>query len=801
MKIHHIVPQAITQPHNNEAARQGEACHMLNMREREQALEVVGKPHTVAHIAAGSQLLVVDQDRYIYQQGRRIVHDKQVIATATGNITAAHVVGPVVIVDTSSGPLYLHYNAGQYRSLVPARAIPQLHLAATEWATLTTNIESYSFKQPLARWQFPLSRDEITPLCHNLAQAHFSLTGQAGLEGRYCSPILARYGVRLWDDSYLWISAPVLLGSNAFKKNYRTATQAMTDGKNFTGIGAFQYKLSTYRLGITVLKGVAPEWHDLVKSIDIFTSLDTQLAHSSQLDYRMGIATQPAGRIYSIELGLSPRSHTSIVDELLNRPWYLATSCHSLQQLAQGKLESHGSHIASTPIVPNCTTHAIDHLPQGTPALSHEKCKNMVWNSCHLLAPASALVHNGRHYCAGGQLLFHNPWPMSALFDGNMAPQPCHTRLTLTLKTHHGTARQAIEANYNFTPQQLNAMWVACDSRVVAMKCEITSAGITKVASCTLNSHEPSGTTIAVQHDLMPVTLIEAQSTSNTNDTPPHVALNASNLFTMSHTGNPLVHTLPSQLTGATIVAVAIASKPIYTSAFGHYPIYLFTRQGLFAVPQRSSGDYGEARLVDHKILAQGFSPVHGGNKVWFKNHLGMLCSVAGAKVTIHSHQPGLSAIAWNDAEQELWLLNHDTSTGILFGNNHSTQLSFKAKQFYCQPTFALMINEQGEILDMQQADAVANQHFSYMSHPFMLNKMPTQITWNCMAGPVDLTLTLRGERGNSCHGYIINCLHATGAVNAPISTSLLTPPCRTLRLEVDGVAPSGTLLRPTLLS
>ena len=91
-----------------------------------------------------------------------------------------------------------------------------------------------------------------------------------------------------------------------------------------------------------------------------------------------------------------------------------------------------------------------------------------------------------------------------------------------------------------------------------------------------------------------------------------------------------------------------------------------------------------------------------------------------------------------------------------------------------------------------------------YRSHPIVLDPLMRRevhtLVWNVFAAQANLHLRLLGERGTSCHGFTVNAMHVQGAINAPLRIPVIAPPMRTLRLEVEGVVESGTLLLPATL-
>ena len=73
-------------------------------------------------------------------------------------------------------------------------------------------------------------------------------------------------------------------------------------------------------------------------------------------------------------------------------------------------------------------------------------------------------------------------------------------------------------------------------------------------------------------------------------------------------------------------------------------------------------------------------------------------------------------------------------------------------------------------------------------------------VTWTVM-GDGALSLEVTGERGISCHGWLVGRLRVSGQINAPLRQQLVPQPLRTLRLHINGTANSGTLLLPTIVT
>ena len=83
--------------------------------------------------------------------------------------------------------------------------------------------------------------------------------------------------------------------------------------------------------------------------------------------------------------------------------------------------------------------------------------------------------------------------------------------------------------------------------------------------------------------------------------------------------------------------------------------------------------------------------------------------------------------------------------------------------------------------------------------HP-LLGESVRRVAWHVVSDQVDLTLKVVGQRGIMAQDSDVSVMTVTSAVNQPLATPAVSVRSRTVRLQVDGMAASGTLLLPTLL-
>ena len=112
MKKHHfkevlVVPRAMVPLENAEAAQNGQAAMAVNVREREQSLQVTGVPTAVGTVAAGDRLLLLTGDHCVSCRGNRVMIDNVAVASVTGALIGAYALGGVIVIAATNGFTYL----------------------------------------------------------------------------------------------------------------------------------------------------------------------------------------------------------------------------------------------------------------------------------------------------------------------------------------------------------------------------------------------------------------------------------------------------------------------------------------------------------------------------------------------------------------------------------------------------------------------------------------------------------------------------------------------------------------------
>lgn len=88
---------------------------------------------------------------------------------------------------------------------------------------------------------------------------------------KFSAPVLARYALRLYDGSYIYLSSPVLLAGSTKNMTVAEATFAYSTNGWFELYTRLNH---VFKAGVTISLDGASNWEELIESVDIFLSQD-----------------------------------------------------------------------------------------------------------------------------------------------------------------------------------------------------------------------------------------------------------------------------------------------------------------------------------------------------------------------------------------------------------------------------------------------------------------------------------------------------------------------------------------------
>lgn len=262
-----------------EDAKSGTCERLKNMRAKGSSLRPVGQLLPIGVFDEGDSLLALhrchDGIHLITTNGNTLKwhgtingDDYDSVGAVIGELprqaTCAESLGDFVMVGCEAGDVCLHYENGRYALLSRDDAIPQLRISARQLGTIGASVKKCSFEGEYSRWQKPLDDADVSAVSANIQEAYSALKERAELAGAYLQPILCRYAVRLYDNSYLWVSQPFMLG-NGVQCSGEYRPEVENDGTHYTAVGEYSLSAAMYGLSIDALSGTGKAWDNVVK--------------------------------------------------------------------------------------------------------------------------------------------------------------------------------------------------------------------------------------------------------------------------------------------------------------------------------------------------------------------------------------------------------------------------------------------------------------------------------------------------------------------------------------------------------
>ena len=270
----------------------------------------------------------------------------------------------------------------------------------------------------------------------------------------------------------------------------------------------------------------------------------------------------------------------------------------------------------------------------------------------------------------------------------------------------------------------------------------------------------------------------------------------------VSQPGNALVEAHHRRVQGATPLALAVVTRPLYSGGFGRYPVYVFTDDGIYAIQQTVAGTLGEARLVDRTIIDATVMPVEGRNAVYLMSRHGCLCRLEGSRLEVCLRDVAATALAWSEPHGEMWMLREQALPLVLMTGGTLSERTVDAVNLYSDPRHALALRADGTLLDLERETA-AVMPVAWQSHPVtvdgLLSGRVGRVVWR-LKGHGDLSLKVVGQRGIMAQDRDVSLITVAGDIGQPLASAPMLVPVRTVRLSVEGSATTGTLLLPTTL-
>lgn len=795
MKKLRIEPMGVTLRPNAEAADPGECSVMTDLRERNHAVEVVGEWSTLCSATGDEKLMLIDRrsdgDFYLAcKQGEislkgvmcngEFVEKATAITTFDAEIVALFSVGDFVVVDTDAGRRYLRYKEGTYKVLDFAGIAPQLMFKTVNETLLTESVPGITFDEPYTQWNVLAETDRLA-VQSAVRSAVGALKSKAARNGAYIQPVAVRYGVRLWDDSYAWISAPVVVGCGV---QMAERISAMLDS-DLSACGESSITASAYNVGVMPVKSPDADWLPLIKAVDVLVSEEMNPFADGQVTCRCE-TSQSGGVERYLTCALLQKERLVAAASLINPDkWRVLTTITDAASLfADGG------------------TRTIIRSGLFTTAVSREEMRAVASTINHEAIAVAGVCVGGRLYSGGIRKKMRHAWHSVQSWGGDVTEQACEVIVTARIHTEEGEAVKCDLESYAYTPTSLNALVAYPDARAKELSIKVLSNDVITEWNGTLAGVDEQGYAYFLNTDFAENAFADAYSfymltEQNTEES-------ALSELSVSRVGNPFVTAQRRTVGQGSIVALTAVAKSLYSTVFGRYPVYAFTSEGIYAVSYKEIGDYSDAQLVSRVRLGDTGAMAASPDKVFFVSERDELCALAGKDVAVLEKTQGVTQLAWVASENELLLRYTDNSVEVFMPCGRRYGRTTGLCRVYSDFYDAVASDLSGNWVNLNKENS-GTLPIIVETYPIAIKDdesiAPMMMMVNATGDFDEVKVELRGSNGVTYDWRTLAEISLSGTCCHPVMQRIYAKPCRLVMLCVKGAAKSGAILRNVMLT
>lgn len=771
----------------------------VNLRPTERGLAAVGMPLQIAD--AGTDTRFIGNDRrgnrlYFFAQrqgnvllagyrddGIDFVPAEKALFTTTATVKSIASAGDFVLINTSEGLEYLHYDQGGYEHMGSIE-FPVFAFGTTDMAELSETIASYPLEGSYPGWHGTMMPDDATTLARSALNAVKKLHARAKAGQRCMQPLLLRTALRLWDDSLLWSAEATVTGNDyAPPETLANATAPSTDTFR---IESSALSLKAWKPAATVVASGIGKWKPFVKAVEIYAATVEPVPDS--VSFRCE-TKQQGSTAYYLRIATEATGSCNIRRTLPHqKQLQLVASISDLDALQGGILRADGITPVSDGAGSQLTgrTFALD-MPASKTTASYEP-------PLPGFAPEALSAIGNRWFAGNATFRLPQPPRFASLWDTNaLKSGVASVFVTVELNTSAGMATVASSTVTDIWAEQLNGFACYPDSRAVRMTVTVIAGGQTRQWSAPLAPSPCRKFAYAIAPDANGFAL----SSTTTQPLPERSNAEWSEPGTLlaSATGNPLQWKRCPKASCRGIRAVLPAFG--YGSAWqsGRHPAYLFATDGIYLLSFDTKGECSGANLISARQIPGQEAAASTSDGAVFVDSNGEVCRLNRSKASPTGIiVANATAAGYSPRYHEIWIENAEGKTIVTADNSFYLCTASGSLRHFSGISY-LEIGQLLHALDKEMEGDVLVTYRAFPTETPCGTRLRT-VVWDIVADEADLALSVYGENGRSCHGELFSSLHAAGNLRAPLRHRLIAAPARTIRLSVSGKIPAGTEIR-----
>lgn len=410
-------------------------------------------------------------------------------------------------------------------------------------------------------------------------------------------PLFVRYAVRLYDGSYIYQSVPILLGAGEERFVRVSAAQGndYTTNRIFINCGK-PFNVTAYLYG-----SFDSNWGDIIDSVDFFISTDICYpyfnANISSLLFDESIAKpdESAKTMYAIDFFNGEIEDKDAVEaELLRKSQFF--------KVATFKFEDFDNLKSGVKLFESDFPWSQDDLLERDRLPDYEQ-------SGTLIIPSRLSSYNNRILAVGSKRILPSGYSGMQSVWKQDSENPKRYCVSYSMKHDESLKILAINQNgeYVLSSFQPYGLFFHPDRR--CSKLRIFDVASKQEYSCDMKPHPLLNCSYAywgldqkVQDLSNPTSTTQTQFTSGENRYEED-----SNRIYLSEIGNPFYFPISGNtLLSAPVTDIAIANTALSEGQFGQFPVYIFTRDGIWVLETGADGSFVSSKPLSRETCLPG---------------------------------------------------------------------------------------------------------------------------------------------------------------------------------------------------
>lgn len=657
----------------------GDLAASINLISEDSQTRPLAQPSVVLKLQNGENVLLIhhvpNQNNYILE--RRISSEKSVqilwlktddnindttIATPlieVNELLDIAAVGNTLILALSDGLKYILWKDGGYSVLGYRPPFISIDFGLQKEGILSDDDDFTIPARCGAGWGSQRGRASKSELA-SMTEMVYGLLNQSVADnvtsqGLFYQPFFVRYAYRLYDGSYRWHSAPILMLPAVNPPIVKYTDDGSHPGADGTLTATFRLQVNYFALFYRILADRCSEledWSDIISGIDIFIS-----APIYTYDQSKDLRWRPTTSLRNMLLSLIPQ--TGARDENLPTSVFVG---HYSDNYRNNPFEDHLMSTASSDSfdIINIRLHERFHenirnahdfykiaeidLKNIKAMTSMERLK-LIENDlsslvtretlpddyqshCNIVA-SSLFTFNSRLNLSGIKIIPAEPFPIRSCMQFGNPDGASSTRVRITVWTRLNGVKSVASRYYNDFESELLYLSDKNQIRYIyypdtsAYKLEIRISDSQKFIF-DLTSHSFLNGAYFYNSDFNPENTLQ-NALPETSECA--TSVNAEAKIYTSEVNNPFVFPLTGINTvgSGSVYGVCSAAKALSQGQFGQFPLYAFTSEGVWALETNANGSYSAIQPISRDVCINPESITQIDSAVLFATNRGIM--------------------------------------------------------------------------------------------------------------------------------------------------------------------------------